>query len=93
MINICIVEDEAAQADLLRNYIQTYGNKTKKQFAITHFTDGIDLVDEYRAQFDIILLDIAACISICGRNTADWFMDSKYDRGSGNNVLFIIHSA
>ena len=58
MINICIVEDEVAQADLLRNYIQTYGNKTGKQFAITHFTDGIDLVDEYRAQFDIILLDI-----------------------------------
>lgn len=58
MINICIVEDESDQADLLRNYIQTYGNKTNQQFNITHFTDGIDLVDEYRAQFDIILLDI-----------------------------------
>ena len=53
MINICIVEDESDQADLLRNYIQTYGNKTNQQFS-----DGIDLVDEYRAQFDIILLDI-----------------------------------
>jgi len=58
MINICIVEDESDQADLLRNYIQTYGNKNNRQFNITHFTDGIDLVDEYRAQFDIILLDI-----------------------------------
>ena len=58
MINICIVEDESDQADLLRNYIQTYGNKTNQQFSITHFSDGIDLVDEYRAQFDIILLDI-----------------------------------
>lgn len=58
MINICIVEDESDQADLLRNYIQTYGNKTNRQFNITHFTDGIDLVDEYRTQFDIILLDI-----------------------------------
>ena len=58
MINICIVEDESDQADLLRNYIQTYGNKTKQQFNITHFTDGIDLVDEYQSQFDIILLDI-----------------------------------
>lgn len=58
MINICIVEDESDQADLLRNYIQTYGNKTNQQFNITHFSDGIDLVDEYRAQFDIILLDI-----------------------------------
>lgn len=58
MINICIVEDESDQADLLRNYIQTYGNKNNQQFNITHFSDGIDLVDEYRAQFDIILLDI-----------------------------------
>ena len=58
MINICIVEDESDQADLLRNYIQTYGNKNNRQFNITHFSDGIDLVDEYRAQFDIILLDI-----------------------------------
>lgn len=58
MINICIVEDELAQADQLKNYIQTYGNKAKQQFNITHFSDGIDLVDEYRGQFDIILLDI-----------------------------------
>ncbi|SCY39898.1 two component transcriptional regulator, LytTR family [Butyrivibrio hungatei] len=58
MINICIVEDESDQADLLRNYIQTYGNKNNQQVNITHFSDGIDLVDEYRAQFDIILLDI-----------------------------------
>ncbi len=58
MINVCIVEDEISQADLLRDYIDKYKTRSKEQFAITHFADGIDLVDEYKAQFDIILLDI-----------------------------------
>ena len=58
MINICIVEDELSQAELLKNYINKYGNSTKQPFNITHLSDGIDLVDDYKGQFDIILLDI-----------------------------------
>ena len=58
MINVCIVEDEAEQAKLLKNYISRYGNDNKQQFSITYLSDGIDLVDEYQSQFDIILLDI-----------------------------------
>lgn len=58
MINICIVEDELEQANLLTNYITKYGKDNGKQFNITHLPDGIDLVDDYKSQFDIILLDI-----------------------------------
>ena len=58
MINVCIVEDELAQAELLKQYISKYGNATKQPFNITHLGDGIDLVDDYKGQFDIILLDI-----------------------------------
>lgn len=58
MINVCIVEDELAQAELLKQYISKYGNSTKQPFNITHLSDGIDLVDDYKGQFDIILLDI-----------------------------------
>lgn len=58
MINICIVEDEVQQADLLKNYIEKYGTARNQQFNITHLLDGIDLVDDYKSQFDIILLDI-----------------------------------
>ena len=39
-------------------YISKYGNSTKQPFNITHLSDGIDLVDDYKGQFDIILLDI-----------------------------------
>ncbi len=58
MINVCIVEDEVEQANLLKNYINQYGNEHKEQFVISHLPDGIDLVDDYKGQFDIILLDI-----------------------------------
>lgn len=58
MIRICIVEDEQDQAQILMDYINKYGNATNEQFSITYLTDGIDLVDDYNGQFDIILLDI-----------------------------------
>ncbi len=58
MINVCIVEDELEQASVLKNYISKYSTAKNQQFNITYLPDGIDLVDDYKGQFDIILLDI-----------------------------------
>ncbi len=58
MINICIVEDESEQATLLKNYIDKFGDSRRQEFNVTHLFDGIDLVDDYKGQYDIILLDI-----------------------------------
>ena len=58
MINVCIVEDEAEQANLLKNYISRYGKEHGEEFSIVYLPDGMDLVDDYKGQFDIILLDI-----------------------------------
>ena len=58
MTKICIVEDEVDQAELLKNYINRYANEHKLPFSIEHLSDGIDLVDDYKGQYDIILLDI-----------------------------------
>ncbi len=58
MINVCIVEDELNQAAVLKNYITTYCDAHKQQVNITYLPDGLDLVDDYKGQFDIILLDI-----------------------------------
>ena len=58
MVNVVIVEDEQEQADLLRSYIERFAVKNKLKIAVTHLMDGIDLVDDYEGQFDIILLDI-----------------------------------
>lgn len=58
MINVCIVEDETEQAIQLKNYITRYSNEHKEPVSISYLPDGIDLVDDYNGQFDIILLDI-----------------------------------
>ncbi len=58
MINICIVEDEPSQVTLLTQYIQRFSSEHHQQIATTHISDGLDLVEEYRGQFDILLMDI-----------------------------------
>lgn len=58
MINVCIVEDELEQANLLKSYIEKYSANNNEQFSIHYLPDGVDLVDDYNGQFDIILLDI-----------------------------------
>ena len=58
MIRIGLVEDEAEQADLLEGYLARYGRERGEQFQVTRLPDGMDLVDDYACQYDIILLDI-----------------------------------
>ena len=58
MMNVCIVEDELAQAEELQNYIRKYEKVSNETFYITHLYDGLDLVEDYKSQYDVILLDI-----------------------------------
>ncbi len=58
MINICIVEDEIEQANLLRDYIKHFATDSGVDINVDHLLDGIDLVDGYDGSYDIILLDI-----------------------------------
>ncbi len=58
MINICIVEDEIEQAKLLEDYIARFAAKSGADISVDYLPDGIDLVDDYQSQYDIILLDI-----------------------------------
>ncbi len=58
MINICIVEDEIEQTNLLRDYIKHFAADSGVDIDVDHLSDGIDLVDGYDGSYDIILLDI-----------------------------------
>lgn len=58
MIRIAIVEDEASFAQLLQNYLKQYEEEHKVFFQISTFSDGLDIVTDYSANYDIILLDI-----------------------------------
>jgi DNA-binding LytR/AlgR family response regulator len=58
MIRIAIVEDEAMYAQQLADYLQQYGEENGETFAINVFSDGDEIVHNYKAKFDIILMDI-----------------------------------
>lgn len=58
MLHIAIVEDEERYAKELEEYIHRYGEETSRQFKVTHFQDGEDLVESYSGDFDLLLMDI-----------------------------------
>ena len=58
MIRIAMVEDEAAVREQLQGYIQRYTRQYGTEFAVTEFSDGVEILDEYRPVYDIVLLDV-----------------------------------
>ena len=58
MIRIAVVEDQNDDASALIGYLDEYSSRENEPFKITRFTDGEDLVSEYRAEYDIILMDV-----------------------------------
>ena len=58
MIRIAMVEDEAAVREQLQGYIQRYTRQYGTEFAVTEFSDGVEILDTYRPVYDIVLLDV-----------------------------------
>ncbi len=58
MINVAIVEDEQKHAEILKSYLEKYGEEHKADYHIELFGDGLDIVEGYDDHFDIIFLDI-----------------------------------
>jgi len=58
MIRVAIVEDERKDAAILVNYLNRYKSEYGDDFTITTFSDGLDIVSDYTADYDIIFLDI-----------------------------------
>ena len=58
MVRIAIVEDSAKYAEKLRSYLERFGEERKEKIEITEFSDGEDIVTNYKGNYDIILMDI-----------------------------------
>lgn len=58
MIRIAAVDDNPHDLQLLQNYLKTYKENSKESFRISCFSDGKELLTDYRPVFDIILMDI-----------------------------------
>ena len=58
MIRIAIVEDDRRDMQILNDYLKRYEQETSTHFKISVLSDGLDIITDYRAEYDIILLDI-----------------------------------
>lgn len=58
MYNLAIVEDEDSYAQQLVEFVNRYQTESGNYFKITRFTDGDQITEGYKGQFDIILMDI-----------------------------------
>lgn len=58
MIRIAIVEDEEYYVNELTKYLEKYRKEIGEEFDITVYRDGDGITEKYKAQFDIILMDI-----------------------------------
>lgn len=58
LIRIALVEDDIHYMEHLISFIQQYERAKKTKIRISTFTDGLEIIDNYRGDFDIILMDI-----------------------------------
>lgn len=58
MYHIAVVEDEQVYTDLLRQYLQKYQKETGYELKLYFFSDGDEILEKYKAEYDIILMDI-----------------------------------
>jgi len=58
MKNIAIVEDDAEAADLLERYLSRYTETCGEEFKIARFCDPISFLTNYKANYDIVCMDI-----------------------------------
>lgn len=58
MLKIAVVEDDINYAKQLVEYLHKYEKERGTELEVTQFSDGDKLVENYRPEFDMILLDI-----------------------------------
>ena len=58
MIRVAIVEDDAEVQGVLQEYVRRYTRQYGTEFEVTVFADGMDILEDYRAVYDIIFLDV-----------------------------------
>ncbi|MBR1843206.1 MAG: response regulator transcription factor [Oscillospiraceae bacterium] len=58
MIRIALVEDDAGYRRELKSLLERYGRESGEKFDIRTFSDGDEIAVGYKAEYDIILMDI-----------------------------------
>lgn len=56
MLKIAIVEDERECQEALIEHLRKYEKEKKEAFVVRIFNDGIDILDDYSADYDLIVV-------------------------------------
>ena len=57
MVRIAIVEDDRHDREALKKCLSRYEKENQVKFSLTEFQDGEDIVTDYTASYDLIILD------------------------------------
>ena len=58
MYNIAIVEDDKNWSEQLEKYVKKYEAESGLNFTVSSFSDGLDILSDYKPVYDIIFFDI-----------------------------------
>lgn len=58
MLRIAVVEDDPACAAILREHLDRFSRDSGEELRVVCFSDGMDIVEDYRPAWDIIFMDI-----------------------------------
>lgn len=58
MYQIALVEDESENRKVFKEYVLRYQSESGIQFRISEFSNGLNFISDYTADFDVIFMDI-----------------------------------
>lgn len=58
MVRVAIVDDDEVCINKLKEALLVYGKENSTEFRITTFTNGLNFISEYTADYDMVLMDI-----------------------------------
>lgn len=58
MVRIGLVDDDKEHLGLIKSYIQRYGAQEKLEFSVVEFLNGMNFVEDYQGDLDVVFLDI-----------------------------------
>lgn len=58
MVRVAIVEDEVTYSRQLIDYLTKYQKERQQELSVVAFGDGDEILESYRSQYDIILMDV-----------------------------------
>ena len=82
MVHIALVEDDQSCQEQMAGYLDHYAQQSGEEFKLYSFGDGDSILNNYRAQYDVILMDIQM-------KFVDGMTAAREIRGQDDQVLII----